>query len=68
MSENIWFSRMFQQQADAMIFVKNRLGKFYERNIWETISNVLEIATYVWETSFSGKIVSVPQTIFTFKR
>ena len=55
-SENICCSRMLQLQADAMIFVKNRLGKFYEQstwqivtNVWESFTNVWQIATNVWQ-------------------
>ena len=47
---------MLQLQADAMIFVKNRLGKFYEQstwqivtNVWESFTNVWQIATNVWQ-------------------
>ena len=40
---------MFQRQADAMIFDKNRLAKFYEQNTWENFTNVWEIFTNVWE-------------------
>ena len=40
----------FQRQADPMILVKNRLGKFYEQISWEIFTNVWEIATKVWET------------------
>ena len=48
----------FQRQADPMILVKNRLGKFYEQisweiftNVWEIFINVREIFTNVWEIS-----------------
>jgi len=63
---------MLQLQADAMIFVKNRLGKFYEQstwqivtNVWESFTNVWQIATNVWETLCPGKIVSVFHRLWT---
>ena len=40
---------MLQLQADAMIFVKNRLGKFYEQSTWQIFTNVWEISTNIWE-------------------
>ena len=40
---------MLQLQADAMIFVKNRLGKFYEQSTWQIFTNVWQIFTNVWE-------------------
>ena len=43
---------MLQLHADAMIFVKNRLAKFYEQSTWQIVTNV-------WEIQFPGKIVSV---------
>ena len=52
---------MFQRQADAMIFDKNRLAKFYEQNTWENFTNVWEIFTNVWKTACPGKIVSVQE-------
>ena len=48
-SENICCSRMLQLQADAMIFVKNRLGKFYEQITWQIFTNVWQIFTNVWQ-------------------
>ena len=64
---------MLQLQAGAMIFVKNRLGKFYEQSTWQIFTNVWQIFTNVrqiftnvwesftnvWETQCPGKIVSV---------
>ena len=43
--------KCFQRQADPMILVKNRLGKFYEQISWENFTNVREIFTNVWEIS-----------------
>ena len=40
---------MLQLQADAMIFVKNRLGKFYEQSTWQIFTNVWQIFTNVWQ-------------------
>ena len=42
-------TKCFQRQADPMILVKNRLGKFYEQISWENFTNVWEIFTNVWE-------------------
>ena len=57
---------MLQLQADAMILVKNRLGKFYEQSTWQIVTNVWESFTNVWQiATIVWQIATIVWQIFT---